>query len=120
MIFNETIFGKDENNDLETYAVEHKSQKGKSQHHYTRYYNFYFSPVRYDKLSILEIGVNEGESLRMWKEYFPNSNVYGIDITDERIDQELVDGCEVFIGSQADGSFLKEVCDSVEGVLILL
>lgn len=39
---------------------------------------------RLEKLNILEIGVEKGASLEVWKEYFPNSNVYGVDIVDNR------------------------------------
>jgi len=31
---------------------------------------------------ILEIGVKDGASLRMWKEFYPNAEVIGLDITD--------------------------------------
>lgn len=34
-----------------------------------------------DNISILEIGVQKGHSIRMWQDYFTNSNVYGIDVT---------------------------------------
>ena len=31
-------------------------------------------------LRILEIGINQGASLEMWAEYFPNATVYGLDV----------------------------------------
>lgn len=34
------------------------------------------------KLDILEIGTQKGGSLLAWKEYFPNANVYGVDVVD--------------------------------------
>lgn len=34
-------------------------------------------------LNILEIGIQKGGSLCAWKDYFPNANIYGIDIRDE-------------------------------------
>lgn len=37
---------------------------------------------RNDKLNILEVGTQKGGSLLAWKEYFPNANVYGVDIVD--------------------------------------
>ncbi len=33
-------------------------------------------------LNILEVGTQKGGSLLAWKEYFPNANVYGVDIVD--------------------------------------
>lgn len=35
-----------------------------------------------DNLNILEIGIQKGGSLCAWKDYFKNSNIYGVDIVD--------------------------------------
>jgi len=37
-----------------------------------------------DPINLLEIGVQKGGSLLAWKEYFPKSNIYGVDILDVR------------------------------------
>lgn len=59
-------------------------------HWYTQHYQRYFKPIRLRKLNILEIGVGGyekssigGESLRMWKAFFPNSRIVGIDLCDK-------------------------------------
>ena len=114
MILKESIFGKDENNNLEIYASENSIHKGKEQHHYTRYYNFYFSSIRDNNLNVLEIGVERGSSLKMQKEYFKNSNIYGIEKNISVVDKDLVKECIIFEGDQTDIKFLKKVCDSVE------
>ena len=49
-------------------------------HNFTEFYDRYFSSLRNESLKILEIGIFKGESLKMWKEYFPNSEIYGLDI----------------------------------------
>lgn len=38
-----------------------------------------------DNINILEIGVQKGHSIKMWQDYFTDSNVYGIDITLDNI-----------------------------------
>ena len=56
-----------------------------SKHHYT--------PVYYDILkdristtkSVLEVGIKRGASLRMWRDFFPNALVCGIDIKVNRL-----------------------------------
>nr|BAM98963.1 putative sugar O-methyltransferase [Streptosporangium amethystogenes] len=67
-------------------------------HRYTQHYQHHFEPLRDRPLTVLEIGVGGlsvsangygdptkgGESLRMWKHYFPRALVYGIDIVDKR------------------------------------
>ena len=43
-------------------------------------YEKVFSDRRFEKLKILEIGVANGHSIASWHHYFPNSEIYGIDI----------------------------------------
>lgn len=43
------------------------------------YYPFHLEDRRDTIRAVLELGVAEGGSLRMWQEYFPNANIYGID-----------------------------------------
>src|SRR5262245_32149667 len=64
-------------------------------HWYAQHYQTHFAPLRRRRLKILEIGVGSladgrygGESLRMWKSYFPNSQIYGVDILDKRCHEE--------------------------------
>ncbi len=59
-------------------------------HWYTQHYQRYFASWRRRSLKILEIGVggyddtSEGaHSLRMWKSFFPNAQVVGIDLFDK-------------------------------------
>lgn len=59
-------------------------------HWYTQHYQRYFEPLKNKRLNILEIGVGGyddleggGASLRMWKTYFRNSRIVGIDVYDK-------------------------------------
>lgn len=96
---------------------EHGTDKS-SHHKYTQHYNRLFSPIRFNKLRILELGIggynhsSGGGSLRMWKRYFPNSLIYGIDIEDKRHCEE--ERVKVFVGSQDDEAFIDR-CLSVIG-----
>lgn len=60
-----------------------KSDKGTVHCYIQEWYNSEFTPNRYEKLNILEIGINKGDSLILWRDWFINSNVYGIDNGDE-------------------------------------
>jgi hypothetical protein len=67
-------------------ANKYKSDKGTlhgSCHGFTKFYNQYLSTLRNTTSNILEIGINDGASLKMWEEYFPNSIIYGLDIDDK-------------------------------------
>lgn len=52
-------------------------------HSYIDYYAKWFDAVRLNNLNVLEIGVAQGKSVKMWKEYFSNSHIYGVDIEDK-------------------------------------
>src|SRR5258706_9775656 len=64
-------------------------------HWYAEHYQSHFGVLRRKRLRVLEIGVGGeadsqlgGASLRMWKAYFPNAKIYGLDIADKRARRE--------------------------------
>jgi len=59
-----------------------KGTEGRIAHHYYRAYEKDFEAVRNDPIKILEVGIYKGLSHTCWLEYFPNAEVYGIDIFD--------------------------------------
>lgn len=49
-------------------------------HGYHRVYPWFLAHLRQRAVSILEIGIHEAESLRLWRQYFPNGlTLHGID-----------------------------------------
>lgn len=88
--------------------------------HYFDIYERYFSKYVNRDVIILEIGVFQGGSLKMWKEYFGSRcRVYGIDIN-PLCKQFEEDGIEIFIGSQSDREFLRSVKQLIPKVDILI
>ena len=51
-----------------------------SPHDYTDSYEFHFGPLRGSVRTVWEIGVDRGGSLLMWRDYFPDAVVVGIDV----------------------------------------
>ena len=49
-------------------------------HSYHEEYSKRFNSIRHSVKKILEIGVFRGHSMLMWQKYFPNAQIYGIDI----------------------------------------
>jgi len=64
---------------LHELGLEHNTDKA-DLHNFCDFYDKHLSSLREEPLKILEIGIYEGASLRMWGDYFENSQVYGIDI----------------------------------------
>ena len=73
---------------------------------YLDIYEKYFQEYRNKNISILEIGVRSGDSLRTWKSYFKNGEIYGIDI-DPNSKQFEEKRIKIEIGSQDSISFLR-------------
>ena len=69
-------------------------------------YERYFEPMRDKPIRVLEIGVKKGSSLRMWKGYFRNALIYGIDV-DPVCKSHEEDRIRIEIGSQGDPEFLR-------------
>jgi len=82
-------------------------------------YDKHFAPFRDQPINILEIGVLRGGSMRMWEKYFPNANIFGIDIDNECL-QYQSDRTKIFIGDQSDVSFLRNVKAKIPRVDILI
>jgi hypothetical protein len=73
-------------------------------------YEEYFEPLRLADLVLIEIGVLGGASLRMWREYFPRAQIFGIDVNPEA-EAHADDRITVLIGSQSDTLFLDTVLE---------
>lgn len=83
-------------------------------HFYAQHYQQHFQALRLKHVNLLEIGIGGydapkegGHSLRMWKAYFPNGRINGIDLVDKTPHEE--ERIRTFVGSQADEAFLKRV-----------
>ncbi|MBW4554043.1 MAG: hypothetical protein KME35_23515 [Aphanocapsa sp. GSE-SYN-MK-11-07L] len=94
-------------------------------HFYAQHYETHFAPLRRKNLNILEIGIGGysnpeegGESLRMWRTYFPNARIFGIDIHDKSGHDER--RIKTFKGSQVDEDFLKHVIKEIDPIDIVI
>lgn len=58
-------------------ALKHGTDKSELYHDYAKEYDILFKDIKVDKL--LEIGVADGASHRMWNEVYPEAMIYGID-----------------------------------------
>ena len=88
--------------DLDAYDTD------KIQHHYLEVYDPILAPWVDRELTLLEIGIHRGGSLKLWRDYFPHGRIIGIDL---KLPKNFVPGerVQIFEGSQADTRFLSEV-----------
>lgn len=110
---------------LQSLGIAHGTDKYNIEHtfdnrSYLDVYEQYFSEYRLKPLTLVEIGVKNGASLRMWKSYFPNAEVIGIDI-DPSCEVHAEERIRILIGSQDDPRVLEEVlamCDGGPDIVI--
>lgn len=105
-------------------AKAYKTDKW-GKHFYTQHYQTHFQTLRHKSLNLLEIGVGGYDnplqgagSLRMWKRYFGNGNIFAIDIYDKSKLQES--RIKIFQGSQIDHSFLDQVVAQIGELDIII
>ena len=65
---------------LDDLAINHASDKSSKYHNYARKYDKILSPFINTFTDVLEIGVSQGQSTKMWTDYFPNATIHGADI----------------------------------------
>ena len=80
-------------------------------------YENLFKTIKNNKLNILEVGVYKGGSLLWAKDYFPNSNINGMDIV---LPKKPLEGITLFIGNQNDDDRLKDVAKKCGGPLDII
>jgi hypothetical protein len=85
---------------------------------YLRHYEEFFKEFRTADINVIEMGVHEGASLRMWKRYFDRAKLIGVDLnpasakaTEDRID--------VRVGSQVDEPFMKAIAQEFPPTIVI-
>jgi hypothetical protein len=106
-------------NPLEVAAAKHGTDKRQEIHAYTRTYHRHFEPIREKVKTVLELGVYEGASLLMWRDYFPNAAVHGIDLNLRPFKHRRAERVHVHRGSQTDPRLINGVTKLVGGTFDL-
>ena len=72
--------------DIQDLFIKHRTDKGGVKvewspdiHYYYRVYSIIFNPIKFDVTKLLELGVAYGSSLKAYREFFPNAEIWGID-----------------------------------------
>jgi hypothetical protein len=107
-------------NPLEQYFVKNRRRLIHKWIHYFDIYDRHFAPFRGKRITLVEVGVQHGGSLQMWRKYFGRrATVYGIDI-DPNCARLAGRGIEIVIGDQEDREFLRSLRDRIGPIDILI
>jgi spermidine synthase len=66
---------------LDKIGLKYNADKSSRFHHYLDFYQKHLPDQSFSG-RLLEIGVMDGLSMKMWREYYPNAEIIGIDIKD--------------------------------------
>jgi len=107
-------------NELDTlghkYGTDKASPPPAHFHGYLNIYERYFAPIRESVKTLLEIGVGHRGSYKMWKEYFPNAEVFGLDDWSElSIRPTNDDEGHIVCGDQSSRKDLSRVVNKMRG-----
>jgi len=84
----------------------------KIKHGYLGLYDPVLAPWIGKEITLLEVGVHRGESLRLWRDYFPRGTIIGIDrCLPEHFQPE--ERIQIFEGNQWDKAFLSKVANKM-------
>lgn len=86
--------------DLAELAAKHRTDKLK--HGYCPAYESVLGPLRDQELTLLEIGVDQGGSLRMWEEWLPRAHIIGVDIDPASAKLEMPPRAQVIVADATE------------------
>lgn len=88
--------------------------------HYFEIYERHFERFRGRPITLVEIGVFQGGSLQMWRDYFgPQAQIVGVDIN-PMVRRFEAPGTRIRIGDQADPAFLSRLAAELPAIDILV
>ena len=92
---------------LDQIGLSTNSDKSSNYHDYLNFYETFFSKIRNSNNNILEIGILNGDSLKLMSDYFVNSTIYAFDI--ENKSHLNIPRCKILQGDQGDRQFLNSL-----------
>jgi cephalosporin hydroxylase len=96
--------------DLAVLHGTNKAKRSSKRPPLTETYEPYLQARRDEPLRIVEFGIENGGSLRMWRDYFPRAQIVGVDIVKNKA-QWASERIEVVIGDQKDPKVLARVVE---------
>lgn len=98
-------------------SILYDIDKGPRLHDYTEHYRRFLKPLRSDPISLLEIGILKGGSLRLWRRFLPKATIVGIDLS---VPNVVLPGVEMHEGDQSDEEFLASLVSRYGGFDVVI
>lgn len=102
---------------LDSIGLRYGTDKASTFHNYLCKYELFLKSYKNKKFILLELGVLDGSSLKMWEDYFPDADIYGVDI-DERCKKAEGGRRKVLIKDISYEESLEELKDLKPAIII--
>lgn len=94
---------------LELYKqTSNDSDKERTHTYISNFYNEKFDPFRNKQIQILEIGILQGHSLKLWEQYFPKAEIFGVDIQNI-IQHSYSERVKIIFGDAYSVNFIEKI-----------
>jgi hypothetical protein len=103
---------------LDEIGISHVTDKSSLVHNYLASYERMLRHLRDQTFTLIEIGVLNGASLRMWADFFPKAKIIGVDIG-EGARQYATSRIQIEIGSQDDREFMEQLAKAHEPLVVI-
>lgn len=84
-----------------------RTDKCPGAHGFIEIYEPLFTPMRLDSIRFFEIGIYKGLSHLMWRQFFPNGEIFGIDLRDYTKESQGT-GIMTYVANQANRGNLQD------------
>lgn len=105
---------------LDEIGLQYSTDKVSTLHGYLPKYEKFLPFDRDSSIKFLEIGVQTGDSIKTFAEYYPNADIVGIEISPASKFVEEIVKCSIRIGDQSDTSFLQSIVDEYKSFDFIL
>ena len=103
---------------LDSIGILYGTDKSSLVHGYLPHYEKIVGHLRDEKFNLIEIGVQDGASLRTWQAYFRKARIIGVDIAPS-CKSHAGGRIHVEIGSQEDDIFLTRLAEKYPPTVII-
>lgn len=105
-------------NDLTKIGLKYKTDKAYF-HLFTEFYYDYFNKFLDRPINILEIGIANGGSILMLKEFFPKATIYAIDVEEKSVNLNLGENINTYLCNQTDIHTLENIIKNLKFDIII-
>ena len=103
--------------ELNDIGIMCNTDKCSCDHNYLNKYEFFIRKWKYEPITVLELGVFRGGSIKLWETYLEKAKIYGVDI-DESCKAYNSDRCNILIQDLADESNLMKLAELSPHIVI--